>query len=146
MGIEGSSPSTLTWDAEANLGREVAEDGFEAVGRHIVTMPRAAARFGWRGGRECLLLALVAGEPTVGLNMLVIYAHALPRNVGGARNGWVRRRISMKIIGAPRCLQRKVRAWVSADASSLVSMAAGACSNTRMVASHRATRAAGIDA
>ena len=47
-------------------------------------MPQAAASSAWSGRRECLLLALVAEEPTVGLNMLVIYAHALPRNVGGA--------------------------------------------------------------
>lgn len=134
MGIEGSSPSTLPREAEANPGRGDVEGGFEAVARQVVTMPRAAARSAWSGRRECLLLALVAEEPTVGLNILVICAHALPRNVGGARIGWVRRRISMTIIGAPQCLQIKLGARASADASSLASMTAGACSNARMVA------------
>ena len=74
MEIEGRSLSALPWDAEANLGRDGVEGGFGAVVGHVVPMLRAVARSAWGGRRECLLLALVAEEPTVGLNMLVIYA------------------------------------------------------------------------
>jgi hypothetical protein len=87
MGNEGSSPSASPPYAEANLGRDGVEGGFEAVARHVVTMQRAAPGSAWSGRRECLLLALVAEEPTVGMKILVIYAHALPRNVWGAQIG-----------------------------------------------------------
>jgi hypothetical protein len=83
MGNKASSPSALPPDAEANLGRNGFEGGFEDVVRDDVTMPRAAPGSAWSGRRECLLLALVAEEPTVGMKILVIYAHTLPRNVGG---------------------------------------------------------------
>lgn len=53
---------------------------------------------------------------------------------GGARIGWLRTRISMTIIGAPQCRQTNVGAVVLGDASSLASMAAGACNSARIVA------------
>ncbi|PMS22790.1 hypothetical protein C0Z16_32885 [Paraburkholderia rhynchosiae] len=124
MGNKAGSPSALPPDAEANLGRDGVEGGFEGVDRDDVTMPRAAPGAAWSGRRECLLLALVAEEPTVRMKILVICAHTLPRNVGGARIGWVRGRISMMIIGAPQCLQTKVGALVS-DVSEILCAEAG---------------------
>lgn len=62
-------------DAEANLGRDGVKGGLEGVARDDVTMPRAAPGSAWSGRRKCLLSALVAEEPTVGIKILVIYAH-----------------------------------------------------------------------
>jgi hypothetical protein len=39
----------------------------------------------------------------------VMYAHALPRDTGGARIGWWRRRMSTMTIGAPQCWHTKTR-------------------------------------
>jgi hypothetical protein len=68
-GDEGGSPSAVPQDVEANLGRDGLERGFEAVVCHVVAVPRAAARSARSGTRKRLLLAPVAGEPTVGLNI-----------------------------------------------------------------------------
>lgn len=87
MGNKAGSPSALPPDAEANLGRDDVKGGFEGVDRDDVTMSRAAPGSAWSGRRKYLRLALVAEEPTVGMKILVIYAHTLPRNVGGARIG-----------------------------------------------------------
>ena len=57
-------------DVEASLRADRHQRGFEAVACYVVAVPRAAVKSARSDTHKRLLLALVAEEPTVGLNSL----------------------------------------------------------------------------